>query len=37
MPVAEYLSDTILNINLPFDLSEKEILYLSEVLNETLA
>ncbi|MBL7197168.1 MAG: aminotransferase class I/II-fold pyridoxal phosphate-dependent enzyme [Candidatus Omnitrophica bacterium] len=33
MPVAQLLSDTILTISLPFDLKEKEVFYIAEVLS----
>jgi len=37
MPVAKHLSDRILTINLPFDLSDKDISYLVDVFNTTIS
>lgn len=35
-PIAKYLSETILTINLPFDLSKKEVFYLAHILNKVM-
>jgi dTDP-4-amino-4,6-dideoxygalactose transaminase len=33
-PVAQFLSQSILTLNLPFDLQEKDVVYLAKALNE---